>query len=255
MQALMVGGVIFLISFFFLMLFWDLILRVLTLISVPLARNFEDRMTSKYASRLFTLARVYTGMRIQRRCPLPANLPPAFLIISNHQSFVDIAFLIYSFGDCRLRFVAKESLAHWVPMVSPLFRLQRHALVSRSGKIGKTMKELRRLAKIAPEGYCPVVFPEGTRSKTGTLGSFHAGAVRTILTETSLPVLCVALDGGHMVSSFSHLFTKMREASYKIAPLALFPPPKGKHEIGTILAESHRLIEEQLSKWRSNGRG
>lgn len=253
LQSLQVGGIIFLLSFFSSLVVWDLILRLLTTVSVPVARDFADRKEPRYAARLFTLARVYTGMKIQRGPRLPARLPPYFLIISNHQSFVDIALLLYAFAGHRLRFVAKESLAHWIPCISPLFRLQRHALVSRSGNLRKTMRELRRLGKIASEGYCPVVFPEGTRSKTGELGHFHLGAVRSILTRHPMPVLCAALDGGYMISSLSHLFVNMRNASYKFAALDLFPPPRSKEEIESVVRKSRMLIEEQLDRWRNTG--
>ena len=252
LQALKVGGIIFLLSFFFSMLLWDFFLRVLTTVSMPLARKFEERREPRYADRLFSLARIYTGMKIQRNPDLPSRLPPYFLLICNHQSFVDIAFLIYCFAGYRLRFVAKESLAHLIPYISPLFRLQRHALVSRRGNVQKTMSELLRLGKIAPQGYCPVVFPEGTRSKTGELGSFHSGAVRTILTRQPMPVLCAAIDGGHMVSSLSHLFTNMRKATYKFAALRCFPAPTSKEEINAVLRESRKLIAVKLRHWRSN---
>ncbi len=251
LQAFEVGGIIFLLSFFSSLVVWDFILRVLTAFSVPFARNFADRKEPRYAARLFTLARVYTGMKIQREPRLPARLPSYFLIISNHQSFVDIALLLYAFAGHRLRFVAKESLAHWIPCISPLFRLQRHALVSRSGNLRKTMQELRRLGKIAPEGYCPAVFPEGTRSKTGELGPFHSGAVRSILSRHPMPVLCAALDGGYMISSLSHLSANMRNASYKFAALELFPPPRSKEEIESVLRKSRVLIEKQLRRWRN----
>ncbi len=245
------GGIIFLIVFFFSMFLWDCILRILTVIHVPSARAFEDSREPRYAASLFSLARLYTGMQIQRTIPLP-SLPPYFMIICNHQSFVDIAYLLYAFKGFRLRFVAKESLAHWIPYVSPLFRLQRHALISRSGNVKKSVYELYRLGKLAPKGYCPVVFPEGTRSKNGQLNNFHTGAVKTILSSQPMPVLCVALDGGYMISSLSHLFSNMRKTTYKMKPLRLFPPPSGKEDIENILQTSHSVIARQLETWRES---
>lgn len=244
------GRVIFIVCFFLSMLLWDFLLRFLTVVSLPLARDHIDRKIPQYAKRLFTIAGTFAGMKFQRSAPFTEGLPEYFLILSNHQSFIDIAVLIATFHGKRLRFVAKEELAHWIPFVSPQFRIQRHALISRSGNIRKTMRQLLRLAKTAPGGYCPVVFPEGTRSRDGELLPFHSGAIRVILQARSMPVLCVALDGGYHVASLSHLFENMRYVDYKIAIQKLFPPPKNADEINGILAESRKLINEQLARWR-----
>lgn len=244
------GRVIFIVCFFLSMLLWDVILRFFTVLSLPLARKHIDRKIPKYAKRLFTIARTFAGMKFQRTPPSLAGLPEYFLLISNHQSFIDIAVLIASFHGKRLRFVAKEELAHWIPFVSPQFRLQNHALISRKGNIRETMRQLLRLAKTAPGGYCPVVFPEGTRSRDGNLLPFHSGAVRTILQARPMPVLCAALDGGYHVASLSHLFENMRYVDYKIKVLKLFSPPRNLEEINGILADCRELITGQLSRWR-----
>jgi len=223
------------------------------LFSLPAARRYEQREIAGYANTCFSLARCYTGMKIQRKVRLPDNLPSNFMIISNHQSFIDIAYLLYAFPSFRLRFVAKENLAHWVPYVSPLFRLQEHALVSRSSKPRVTMTELIKLAKRASYGFCPAIFPEGTRSRTGELQFFHLGAVRTILLENPMPVLCVALDGGYLVSGLSNLLSKMHRVRYKMAVLKLFPSPKGKEDIKNIIDEARNLMERQLEKWHKRG--
>ena len=246
------GGFIFSICFFCCMLFWDIILHFLWLISTPLARKYEFRKVGSYANTCFSLARVYTGMKIQYHPDLLRDLPPYFMVISNHQSFIDIAYLLFAFSGHRLLFVSKESVARGIPYASPLFRLCRHALVSRSGKTGKTMSELVRIAKMAPRGYIPAVFPEGTRSRTGDLGRFHPGAVRTILSEHPMPVAAVAVDGGYTVSGLSKLFRKMHEATYRMKVLKLYPPPQGKEDINDLLLNVKKDIQLQLQKWRGH---
>lgn len=244
------GRVIFIVCFFLSMVLWDVILRFLTVISRTLARDYVDKKIPRYAKRLFSIARTFAGMKFQRSAPSLRGLPEYFLILSNHQSFIDIAVLITSFHGKRLRFVAKEELAHWIPFVSPQFRLQRHALISRKGNIRKSMRQLLMLARMARKGYCPVVFPEGTRSRDGNLLPFHSGAVRTMLQANPMPVLCVALDGGYHVASFSHLFENMRYVDYRIAVQKLFPPPENVEEINSVLSESRDLINRQLEQWR-----
>jgi 1-acyl-sn-glycerol-3-phosphate acyltransferase len=45
------------------------------------------------------------------------------------------------------------------------------------------------------EGICLGLFPEGTRSRDGRLGSFKKGSF-VLAIETGLPIVPIALDGG-----------------------------------------------------------
>ncbi len=236
-------------------LFWDLLLRFLAAFSYSAARKVIDRKDWKITASLITISRVYMGIRVRRRIEMPKDLPPVFLIISNHQSVIDIAFLYYYFRDYMIRFAAKHELARGVPLVSMVLRLQNHAMIRRDGKISATMKELERLARKSKQGICPVVFPEGTRSRTGEVLKFHAGAVRKILETVPLPVLTVAVDGGFRVARTEQLATNFRRMRYRVRALKLFSPPKSKSEIGSILRESESLVREQIAGWRDEDDG
>ncbi len=210
-----------------------------------------DRKVPGYSRRLFGIARTYTGIKFQRKMALPERLPEYFMIISNHQSFIDIPFIFFHLAHLKPRFVAKEQLGKGLPLISFLFRVQRHALISRKGGSHRSMKELTRLAHMAEKGYCPVVFPEGTRSKDGRLLPFHGGAVRQILGTVKMPVLCIALDGGHCVSGLSSLLHNMGSTHYRIEALRLFPAPRDKRETLRILEDCRTLIEKKLAEWRN----
>ena len=43
-----------------------------------------------------------------------------------------------------------------------------------------------------------VIFPEGTRSRDGSLQPYKSGAVRIVANETGLPLLPVAIDGTYV---------------------------------------------------------
>ena len=235
------------------MLWWDLILRVKSIFNRSGAKVHADLKVPLYARRLFVLAHYYTGIEFQENLVLPEQLPETFLIISNHQSFIDIPFIFYHFARFRPRFIAKDQLSRGVPMASFLFRVQRHALIRRGGGTRNNLHEMTRIALMSRRGYCPVVFPEGTRSRDGNLGAFHAGAVRHILETVRIPVLCIALDGGYRVSGLTKLLHNMKDDYYRIKALKLYPAPRNKEEIREILKESRTLIDGQLEQWRRRG--
>lgn len=202
--------------------------------------------------RLFFLAGL-GGMRHDFR-RYQGVLPPAFLVVSNHQSLADIAVLPQMFPDRHLRFVAKKELARGVPYVSLALRLGRHAVISRTSEYRAGRRELVRFADLAKEGVCLSVFPEGRRSRSGEVQPFQSGAFRIILERIPLPVLSVALDGGYRISKLTKLLTGLSGALYRAQPLTLYPPPRGKREILDLLARTEREIGEQVERWRNEPR-
>jgi len=204
--------------------------------------------------KLFFLARILCGLRPDfKRYRGP--LPRVFMIVANHQSLADIPAIAIVFPRHALRYVAKRELGRGIPYVSASLRLGRHALISRTGDYREGQKELRRFADLTREGICPVVFPEGTRSRSGRVRPFFAGAVRIILERSPVPVLSVAVDGGFRMSTVPRLFTNMRGARYRVKPLTLYPAPRGKREITDLLARVEAEIAVQVQKWRSEETG
>jgi 1-acyl-sn-glycerol-3-phosphate acyltransferase len=205
------------------------------------------------ARKLFSLAGIIGGLRTDFH-RFKGPLPPVFMILSNHQSIADIPALAINFPRHGLRYVAKRSLRRGIPYISRTLRIGRSALVSRTGDFGQGQAELRKLGSLSLQGICPVVFPEGTRSRTGRLGEFFTGAVRLILERYPMPVLSVAVDGGHSIATVSKLLLHLRGTLYRVKPLTLYPTPHGKREIADVLGKVRSEISDQVDEWRREGR-
>jgi 1-acyl-sn-glycerol-3-phosphate acyltransferase len=208
-----------------------------------------SRYQPRISRRLFSFARMLGGMRSDIQ-GFPGALPPVFAIISNHQSLVDIPAIAIAFPTRSLRWVAKKELGRGIPFVSRSLRFGQSALISRKSDFRAGQKELKRFAALARQGICPVIFPEGSRSRTGMVKDFFAGAVRTVLEQESLPVLSVAVDGGYRVSTLPHLLLHVRGTLYRVKPLTLYPAPHGKREVMELLSRIHDEIGEQVTAWR-----
>jgi 1-acyl-sn-glycerol-3-phosphate acyltransferase len=110
---------------------------------------------------------------------LPVGRPIIF--ISNHQSLLDIPPLIWYLRKYHAKFISKIELTRGIPSISYNLKYGGGANIDRKdprqslleiGKLGTRMKENK---------WSAVIFPEGTRSKTGQVKTFQAGGIAIIL--------------------------------------------------------------------------
>jgi len=213
-----------------------------------------DRLQTRSFVSLMSVLRTYSGMRIHVHRRLQASLPSQFMILSNHQSLLDIPILGWAFRDRMVGFVAKAELKRGLPALSFTLRKGRHALIPRHGDFRAAHRQLVRLAEETRDEVCPIVFPEGTRSRSGGVQSFHSAAVRTILARKPMPVLAVALDGGMSVSRLRDILKNLRRCRYRLRFMSLYPPPADRPAVQAVLRDSQARIARQVEKWRRTTR-
>lgn len=257
-------GVLFLTLVVFRLCIWQLQLMVLKVFANRSLKKNIHNLTVGYAQNLLKLAECYLGLKLvfnyngHRRnlnsfvADHESEIGTQFMVISNHQSLIDIIAVIVAFPRIQTRFVAKKELGKWFPAASFVLREGGHALIDRKKNLQKTAADLKSFARRSyTQGYSPIIFPEGTRSTTGDLGAFNAGAARILMNSISLPVVVLAVDGG---SQASHLL-KLRRGSkiiYTVTPVSTHPPVSGKKEITRLLTSARDKISEQLSS-RTHG--
>lgn len=114
-----------------------------------------------------------------------------FFIASNHQSYLDII-LLFRVLPVNLHFVVKQELSG-IPFLAWYIRAMGMIFVDRgSGK--KAHTSVARAAKLVAGGKHVLIFPEGTRSKDGSVGRLKSG-VLAIAAQGSIPVVPVAVEG------------------------------------------------------------
>lgn len=110
---------------------------------------------------------------------LPVAQPIIF--IANHQSMYDIPPLIYFLRKHHAKFVSKIELASGIPSISFNLKYGGAANIDRSDP-KQSIAEILKLAKnMKDKNWSTVIFPEGTRSKTGVMKPFAVGGIATIL--------------------------------------------------------------------------
>lgn len=109
---------------------------------------------------------------------LPKNVP--LVIVTNHQSLYDIPPIIWFLRDWHPKFISKKELGKGIPSVSYNLRHGGSALIDR--KDGKqAILEIKRCAEfINKHKYSVVIFPEGTRAKTGVPKPFSVNGLKML---------------------------------------------------------------------------
>jgi 1-acyl-sn-glycerol-3-phosphate acyltransferase len=115
----------------------------------------------------------------------------SYVIVSNHQSLYDI-FLIYGWLGIDIKWIMKKELAK-MPGVGIGSKKVGHIFLDRSNP-RVALESLNEAKRKLVNGTSVVIFPEGTRSKTGEIGTFKKGAFKLAL-DLALPVLPITLSG------------------------------------------------------------
>ncbi|MEY4513041.1 MAG: hypothetical protein RLZZ450_5163 [Pseudomonadota bacterium] len=114
----------------------------------------------------------------------------AHVVICNHESNADPFLLSWLPWD--MRWISKEELFE-LPLLGTLMRLGGDIALRRGD--GDSVRDmLAECRATLGHGLSVMIFPEGTRSRDGTLGAFKDGAFRLAI-EAQVPLLPVALAG------------------------------------------------------------
>jgi len=127
-----------------------------------------------------------------------------FLLISNHQSLMDIV-LLYSIVDIPFSFIAKKEL-FFVPFLG-LYLIVTGALSINRKKIKKAHKDLQKAIKALKRGKGLLIFPEGTRTREDKIKSFKRGFVR-MAKEADVDILPVVMRGSRNIMSKGSMIIK-----------------------------------------------
>jgi 1-acyl-sn-glycerol-3-phosphate acyltransferase len=120
-----------------------------------------------------------TSIKFTSKINLPTNRPIIF--VANHQSLFDIIGMIWFLRKNFPIFVSKQELAKGIPSISYNLHKSGAALIDREdGK--QAVVEIAKLGKLIEETkFSACIFPEGTRSRTGTMKPFAVGGIAILM--------------------------------------------------------------------------
>lgn len=168
---------------------WTPMVAVTRLVTAPFDKG---RYHAGYLFR--TLCVVHQKLTPQWRFRVSGKVPDdprrPYVVVANHESFVDI--LLISHLPFEMKWLSKAEFFK-IPLVGWMMRLAGDIPVVR-GERGSAVAALAACRDRLDKRVSVMIFPEGTRSKTGELGSFKDGAFSTAI-EAGVPILPLAVHG------------------------------------------------------------
>lgn len=161
------------------------------LLATPEGRKRSANLIRWWAGMILKLAGVkIEGVGLKK---IPVEGPTIF--IANHQSVLDIPVVIATLPS-GVNMFAKRSLFK-IPIFGWAMSAQGFIPVVRHDR-SRARQSLQPAERVLRSGRQLFIFPEGTRSRTGELGSFKTGAFRLGIT-TGTPIIPLALIGGSAI--------------------------------------------------------
>jgi 1-acyl-sn-glycerol-3-phosphate acyltransferase len=172
------------------------------------------------------------------------NLPEgAALFISNHQSNFDIP-IFMGYINRPKAFIAKIETAR-VPILASWMRLMMCVFMDRKD-IRQSIEAINKGAEFLKQGYSTVIFPEGTRSKTGEMGEFKAGSFKLAF-KSGVSIVPVAIKGSFDIMGKGSLLIK--PALVEIEVLKPIEVSKlSKEEQKNLHIKVQELIQDTIRK-------
>ncbi|MBO0432899.1 1-acyl-sn-glycerol-3-phosphate acyltransferase [Enterococcus sp. DIV0660C] len=165
------------------------------------------------------------------------------IIVANHNSYLDHFFILYLYrkywNSNELYFLTKEE-AFKKFFSRKWHEIMKSISVSRASAGQEGLKELKKI--LLNKKASVVLYPEGTRSKTGFLQPGKMGAVALAAT-TGIPIVPIGLEGTFDILPPKKILPRRTKASIKVGKII-----KVKKIPKTELLEIHNKLMQELSQ-------
>ena len=135
------------------------------------------------------------------RVDIPQGRP--LIIVTNHQSMFDIPPIIWYMRKYHPKFVSKKELGRGIPSVSFNLRHGGSALIDRKDP-KQAIAELQKLGGyIEATNRSAVIFPEGTRSRTGIPKPFRTMGLKVLMkTAPNALILPISINNSWKLQAY-----------------------------------------------------
>jgi 1-acyl-sn-glycerol-3-phosphate acyltransferase len=197
---------------------------------------------------------VYEGCLLTKLTPIwkitvegreKASRKTPYIIISNHQSVLDI--LILNCLRLRWKWISKIENTR-VPVLGWYMWMAKYIYVDRGNKDSKA-KMMEESVESLKKGISIMMFPEGSRSRDGEIAPFKLGAFQLAL-MTDKPILPVIVDGtGGVLPKHNLILSDGNILKLRVLD-PVYPGSFGTGNPEELAAKFRNLMVEELKKMR-----
>ena len=170
-----------------------------------------------------------------------------YVIISNHQSILDILFL-----NClmyRYKWISKSENIR-IPFLGWYLMMADYLTVDRGNKESKE-KMMEEAYKCLQRNISLMMFPEGTRSFDREIGFFKRGAFELAI-STKKPILPVLIDGtGEILPKHGLVFRGYHRVTIQVLD-PVMPGSFGTDDCDELALEFSKMMKRELYELRKN---
>lgn len=170
---------IFGVFFLFILLFFHL----LQVLMRNLGGYAWHKKSVDYLNFCLTKSLLLLGIRVAFENQYTLKEDQVYIFVSNHQSMFEIPALGWYFRKHHPKFVSKIELAKGYPSISYNLRHGGAVLIDRKDGSSAVSAIKQFAKKLKKNKWSAVIFPEGTRSRTGKPKPFAVNGVRTIIAQ------------------------------------------------------------------------
>jgi len=179
---------------------------------------------------------VTTGVRVDVAGLERLDPNRAYVFVSNHQSIYDIP-ILFAALPFQLRIIAKQSLGR-IPFLGWHLHRAGHLLVDRQRPGASVLKKMSRLVG---ERHSLIVFPEGTRSIDGQVGTFKAGSF-VLAVGAAIPIVPISIAGSSRVMRKGQLMVCPADVTVTLHPPV--PVAERRDAVRELASQVREIVRE-----------
>lgn len=228
----------------------DLVQRTFIAAGARMFRRSRHRILARWIQLMravvLTPLRTLGGARFGELPRLPNR--PDVLVIMNHQSLLDIPLVVGAFPEGYPRIVTRRRYTRGIPLISHMTRLYQYPSVDPRATVRGDLQELQEAAR---EGDTPlVIFPEGSRSRTGELGRWKRQGLRLILGARQWDVYVMVADGLWQNGRFSEFADGIANIRCEVDCVGPFRSPEPGEDVEPFMRDMRQHMEDLLARLR-----
>ena len=185
---------------------------------------------------------VGTRFTVENEYDIPVQKPIIF--VSNHQGMYDIPPIIWNFRKQHPKFVSKKELGHGIPSISFNLRHGGSVLIDRKNRRESLVKMSNFADYLNETKRSAVIFPEGTRSRTGEPKRFQVNGLMMLFKKMP-DALVVPLTINNSWKLFKHGNFPI-EPGVHVKLKAHEPIPVNSLDAESLVAQVERIITKDI---------